>query len=347
MFLPGVNADVAVVQETEMHVRRTYTRKQRLMHFLRSNTTRRYIYGFFRNTLLIGLAFVVLFPLFSKFSNSLKPTSEMFDSTVVFIPKAPTLDNYRIVIKYMDYWNVLGKTAFSAFYLSVIQAIICTIVAYGFARFKFPGRNILFTLVIATVVIPQQALIFPLIVRFQFFGFKSLLWVSEESIKGGISLMAGPLPLILLSLSGVAFRNGLFIYLLRQYFKNIPKELEEAAFIDGAGFTRTFFKVMLPGAVPLMMTVFLFSFVWLYNDDFYWRALQSDARVMSVQVQTVARQIIQAITNQPGAGSQYGFIMQEVYKQAAVMLHIAPLTLLYIFTQKFFVQSIERSGLVG
>ena len=325
--------------------------KQQAIRIAKSNTARRWIWGILRTILLLGLAFVILFPLISKVSNSLKPAQEVFDTTVVFIPKSPTFDNYLTVIREMNYFRVLGNTVLHSFYLAAIQTVVCTLVAYGFARFKFPGRGILFALVIVTVVIPPQAIAFPLRVHFQYFSPQSLLWISPETINvPHWNLMDPkypvPIPLLLLSITGVAFKNGLFIFLLRQHFKNIPKELEEAAFIDGASYFKTFYKVMLPGALPLMMTVFLFSFVWTYNDDFYWRTLQTNANVMSLVVPNIATRIMNAM-QQGSESSSAATLVKEVYKQAAVMLHILPLVVLYIFTQRFFVQSIERSGLVG
>ena len=157
----------------------------------------------------------------------------------------------------------------------------------------------------------------------------------------GANLIGTPWPLLILSATAVGFKNGLYIFMLRQHFKNVPKELEEAASIDGCGAFQTFFRVILPGAKPMLSSILLFSFVWQWNDYFYTTTLTPGMKIFTTVISGVGHNIAR------GDGQVIGNMQNMLYDSAAFILFIIPLIVLYLFTQKGFVQSIERSGLVG
>ncbi len=134
----------------------------------------------------------------------------------------------------------------------------------------------------------------------------------------------------------------MFIFLLRQYFINQPKELEEAAYIDGAGPFRTFIQVMLPSALPMLITVFLFAFVWQYNDKYYIGYLVTQPKVMASEITGFASDYVTNVLEDGGNDA-----LRSIYFSACTVFFIAPVILLYCFCQQFFTQSIERSGMVG
>ena len=226
-----------------------------------------YIWKLMRFVLLVGLSFMILYPVFVKFSASLKSTADMMDSTVVFIPKNPTLQNYKIVLNSVNYALTLLMTVLFCLVQSLLQLASCSLVAYGIARFKFKGHKLLFGMAVLTLIIPPQIILLPLYIRFHFFGITNIFQFS--GIFSGVDLINTYWPFLLLSGTALGFKNGLYIYLLRQHFKNMPMALEEAAYIDGCGPFRTFLRIMLPGSVPMLVTVFLFSFVWQWNDTVY------------------------------------------------------------------------------
>ena len=121
----------------------------------------------------------------------------------------------------------------------------------------------MFGLVIFTLVVPPQIIILPLYLNLRFFTVWGLI------PEPGIDLLGSYWPFILMGISGTGFNNGLFIFIMRQFFKGMPRELEEAAYIDGANPLQTFLRVMLPGAKPALVIVFLFATVWMYNDYFF------------------------------------------------------------------------------
>lgn len=294
-----------------------------------------YIWKLMRFVLLVGLSFMILYPVFVKFSASLKSTADMMDSTVVFIPKNPTLQNYKIVLNSVNYALTLLMTVLFCLVQSLLQLASCSLVAYGIARFKFKGHKLLFGMAVLTLIIPPQIILLPLYIRFHFFGITNIFQFS--GIFSGVDLINTYWPFLLLSGTALGFKNGLYIYLLRQHFKNMPMALEEAAYIDGCGPFRTFLKIMLPGSVPMLVTVFLFSFVWQWNDTVY-------SGIFFPEIPTLANKLYGMVFTTMGAGTT---LMSAVLESPKFFLLITPIVILYLFTQKLFVQSISRSGIVG
>lgn len=294
-----------------------------------------YIWKLLRFVLLVGLSFMILYPMFVKFSASLKSTADMMDATVVFIPRNPTLQNYKIVLNSVNYPVTLLFTILFCTVQSLLQLASCSLVAYGIARFKFKGHNLLFGMAVLTLIIPPQIILLPLYIRFHFFGITNIFQFS--GVFAGIDLIDTYWPFILLSSTALGFKNGLYIYLLRQHFKNMPMALEEAAYIDGCGPFKTFLRIMLPGSVPMLVTVFLFSFVWQWNDTVY-------SGIFFPDIPTLANKLYGMVFSTMGAGTT---LMTAVLESPKFFLLITPIVVLYLFTQKLFVQSISRSGIVG
>lgn len=298
-----------------------------------------------RAVLVIGICFIILQPWISKFCISIMDEQDIYDITVRYVPKHFTFNNYKMAWGGMEY----PKSFFNSLKLSlmcgILQLLSCTVIAYGFARFNFPFKNFIFALVILTLLVPPQTIMIPLFLHFRFFDIFGII----SSIKGdSISLLDSYWPFILMSMTGMGLRNGLYIYVLRQHFRGMPKDLEDAAYVDGSGFFRTFLTIMLPSAVPMMVTVFLFSFVWQWTDTFYTTLFLKQLKVLPSALSSLAQNLSAQYF---GAGlGQMNFISPGFYSlinNTGSILVILPLLLVYLFGQKYFVQSIERSGLVG
>lgn len=309
--------------------------KLRHLKSLQPHHAKQFLWSIFRTVILVGVAFMILYPVLIKISASFKSYEDMYDPTVIFIPKHPTLQNFRLVISGVQYPWTLVRTALITGLISLCQVASCTMAAYGLARFRFPGSRVLFSMVIFTLVIPPQAILLPLYMKFRFFNPLQLVVLGGE--LHGISLTGTLWPFILLSVFAVYFKNGLYIYLLRQHFKNMPKVLEEAAYIDGCGRFGTFWRIMLKGALPMIVTVFLFSFVWQWNDYYYTSVLAPELPVMANQMLNLDFASLGAMSG----------LYSSMVSAPKFLLHILPLLVLYIFTQRFFVESIEKSGIVG
>lgn len=305
-------------------------------HNLRKIKTGEICWSVLRTFLIIGIAFLILYPIFVKLMSSFKSSADMYDPTVYFLPKNFTLDNFKAVWIAVDYPLALLKTGAYVLLLSGLQLISCTLVAYGLARFDFPGKKILFALVIFTLVIPPQMLLLPLYLRFRFFNPLQLFTFSGT--LSGISLTDTVVPFVLLSALAVAFKNGLYIFMLRQHFKNVPQVLEEAAYIDGCGVYSTFLRIIVPGAKTMLATVFLFSFVWTWNDYYYTQILAPGLSTLNNTLMSL---------NFSNLSSLNENLQESMLSAPKFLLLILPLVILYLFTQKLFTESIQKSGIVG
>lgn len=299
-----------------------------------------------RGVLVIGICYLILYPMFVKFTISFMDEKDLYDSTVKYIPKKFTLANYRMAIEGMKYLTSLRNTLILVGSTSLIQLASCAFAAYGFARFKFPFRKILFFMVILFMVVPPQTIMTPLYMIFRYFDMGGLIPLFTG--RKHVNLIGTFWPLILLSATCTGFKNGLFIFIFRQHFRSIPKELEEAAYIDGCGSIRTFFRIILPSSFPIITTIFLFSFAWLWTDNFYTTLFLSNTKVLSTALGSLAQNLWQ-IYDTSGLG-QMTFIspgFRSIVNNAGTILVITPLLVLYLIAQKSFIEGVERSGIVG
>lgn len=301
----------------------------------------KYIWALARLLLLLGLSFLILNPIFVKIATAFKDISDYADPTVFYLPKHPTLKYLFTMLDFLKYWPTLIRTLIFTAGNAFLQTIACTMVAYGIARFKYKGRGVVFSLIILTLVVPSQTTLIPLFLQFKNFSIFSLFTLAPS---GGVSIINTYWPFLILSATALGSKNGLFIFMLRQYFKNMPKVLEEAAYIDGCNSFKTFYKIMLPNAIPMIITVFLFSFVWVWNDNLYTSFFAPNLKIMATLLDGIGWRISYYLgsTTFDSTG-----LMDSIYGSVGVLLHIIPIIILYIFAQKHFVQSIERSGIVG
>ena len=297
------------------------------------------IFMIFRLVLFIGLGFLIIQPLLIKLSSSFMSVKDVYDTSVFLLPKEPTLFHYSKVWGYINFSARFINSVLFCAACATLQLISCMLPAYGLARFKFKGSGVIMAAVVATMIVPPQSIMLPLYMTFNRFSILSVL--SMGFIRQGANLIGTPYPLLILSGFAVGFKNGLFIFMLRQYFKNIPKELEEAAYIDGCGRIRTFAQIILPGATPMLVSVFLFAFVWQWNDYYYTISLTPGLNIIT----TVMPHVGTMITTAERMWTNY--IQLMLYDSAMMILHVAPLVVLYLFAQKNFITSIERSGMVG
>lgn len=303
-----------------------------------------------RTVLLVGFSYIILHPIVLMISKAFMAQEDVFDNSVLWIPKHFTLQNLKVAFDTMKYSKALMNSVLTSFASTIMQVIPCMMAGYAFARFKFKGSNLLFAIVILTILMPPQQFMTPLYLhlsRFDIFGI-------IKTLNGGktINLTSTYIPYFLLSLTGFGLRNGLFIFLFRQSFRGIPRETEEAAMMDGAGQFRIFWQIMLPSSATILVTVMLFSFVWQYNDTYYSGLLLAD-----VQTLPQAFGIFDAtISGWNGDLSSHSVLAKYVLddpkvlallRNSAMLLILAPLLVVYALAQKHFIQSIERSGLVG
>ncbi len=298
----------------------------------------------FRAVLLLGLCYVILLPLLNRASTSLMSIEDLYDRSVRWIPRNPTLQNLKLAWEHMEYPRAFFNTFSLSLVTSVLQVAICTMVAYGLARCKFPGSNIVFGLAIFTLIVPPQLIMTPIFLNFRFFSPLGLLGDKP------LNLIGSYWPFVLLSLTGNGFRNGLYIFIMRQFFLGMPRELEEAAYIDGAGVFTTFVRVMLPGSAPGLLVTFLFSFVWQWNDYLYVTMFMSGRQFLPQALETVGSKASLAMGRANPVAAASGYTRAQfdsLINNSGMILTILPLIILYIFVQRYFIEGVERTGIVG
>lgn len=297
------------------------------------------VWAILRYILLIGISYIILYPFITKIAASFMSPTDFTDQTVKLISKNPNFDQWIFIIKENKYWQALFNTARISIFSAAIQTMICAIVGYGFAKFKFKGRGILFVAVIITLLIPHDTLLLSMFMYFRYFN---ILGIPELLTGKAISLLNTELPVYILSIAGLAFKNGLYIFIFRQFYKGVPDELEEAAYIDGKGVFGTFFSIILPLSVPMMTTVFMFSFSWQWTDTFY---------TASPFFTTSAQPLLTNIVSKIPPSLKMDFVASSLWESAITntsgLLVILPLFIIFLFAQRSFVEGIERSGIVG
>lgn len=291
--------------------------------------------------LLFGMCFMILQPILNKISISFMAEVDLYNPMIVSVPQHFTTANYQLAAQFMDYGKTLMNTMLISLSIAVIQIIICTIVGYGFARFDFPLKKFWFACVILTIVIPPQTISTSLFLHFRFFDILGII----KLIKGEtINLRSTAWPYYLMSAGCMGLKNGLYIFMIRQFFRNISKELEEAAYVDGCGTLKTFFRIMLPDAKPILTSCFLFSFVWQWTDGFYSQMFLGNIKLLSVQLSMIGDRLGSYLTNVLRVGSPSIGYTNCIVSTGTLMV-IIPLLILYLFAQKGFVESLSNSGI--
>ena len=300
-----------------------------------------------RAVLLFGMCFLIIQPLLDKLSVSFMAEQDLYDSTVVSIPRNFTTGNYRTAGQLLDYWKSLFETVIIVTVSSVLQIAACTLAAYGFARYKFPLKGFWFFCVMLIIVIPPHTIMASLYLNFHFFDIFGLF----RLITGGpVNLLNSVFGFWLLSATGMGLKSGLYIFMLRQYFRGMPKELEEAAWVDGCGKFRTFIQIMIPDASPMLTSCFLFSFVWQWTDSFYSTLFLNNYRMLSSGLGSIAERVSQwwaAINSVSGAGvastAPVGYVQAMI--ATGMLMCLAPLIILYLIAQRAFVESLSQTGI--
>ncbi|MGI8315909.1 carbohydrate ABC transporter permease [Halobacillus mangrovi] len=277
-------------------------------------------------SLLIGIGFVYLFPIIYMGSYSFKSLEDLLNPLVSWIPSTFYLENYEVAYKVLDMLPTLMETLYVTVIPSIAQTAVAAIIGYGFARFEFPIKKVLFALVLITFIIPPQVLMIP---RYVFFN--------ELELVG--SIFAFLLP----AAFGQGLNSAIFILIFYQFFRMIPKSLEEAAHLDGAGHFRIFLRIALPMAVPAIIISFLFSFVWYWNET----ALASLYFGNELTTLPIQLEKFNATFDKLYTGDAETQNINEGISMAGTMLSILPLLIVYFFTQRWFVEGVDRSGITG
>ena len=298
----------------------------------------------FRLCMIITMSYLFMFPLYYMLVVSFQRPDLAVDPTSVYVPKAFSTEAYKIAFKQLDYKNSALLSLIISVLSTALATISCSLTGYAFARFEFKGKKIAFLFVMLLIVIPPQQIIVPQYLMYKSFNFGGLL-----SLFGvELNLLNTPFVFVLPSMFSVGLKAGIFIFIFRQFFLGQPRELEEAAKIDGCGALQTFIKVMAPLAKPAFVVVIMLCIIWHWN-DYYSSSMFFIDKIKPVMVCLERlRQNVAEIGSLPGLPKgNYTPVILRMYLQAGVVLTITPPLFLYVFMQRQFVESIDRTGIVG
>ena len=288
-------------REKEKEHRKLMSKEQ--LSYLKRKKLTDAVWPVFRTLILAGLCFVILYPLLFMISCAFRERNDMNDPTVMWIPRHFTLDAIKETARAMDLGNTLVNTLFINIGCSFCQIISTAVTGYGFARFQFKGKKILFAVVILMILVPPQVILLP-----QYDLFKAL----------GVINTAWTMYLPAMTANGI--RAGIMIFIFRQFFRGLPRELEDAACLDGCGPFRTFLVIMMPIALSSFLTVFLFAVVWYWNDYYVCNAFFSSNRTLALTIKNIQPVLNAALFND--ASLRVSFASYESNDAIEKLLHI-------------------------
>jgi multiple sugar transport system permease protein len=279
-------------------------------------------------TLSIGLCYVFISPLLTMLSMGLQDGKDLNNPLVSWFPTKLYLGNFERAWVVMGGWNTVFSSGGMFLLIAAVQTFSSAVIAYGFAKSDFPGRTLLFGLMVATFVIPDQVTFMPRYLMFKEYG-----------------MLRTYLPLLLPAAFGNGIRNTVFILIFYQFFRMLPKALDEAAMVDGAGYLRVFFTVSMPLAMPAIVVVFIFSFVWHWNEtfltDLYFGNAINTMPLLLERFTDNYTKIFPPNVRNPMA------VLNEGIRMAATLITVLPLLAMYAIVERKLVESLDRTGITG
>ena len=309
----------------------------------RADKVSRAIVGIFASLLryafLISFSYILLYPIIYVLTHSFRAQIDVVDPTILWVPKNLSWEPMKEAFTRMN----LPTSLWSTLKLEIVSALIstatCGVAAYGMARFKFRGRGILNFLMLLMILVPVSIVIIPNYINFYDFNPFGLVHLFENIFKVDLntSLLNTVWTFWLPALTAVGIRAGFYIYIYMQFYKGLPKELEEAAWVDGCGPWGTYLRIVLPSSGVSVLTVSMLSIIWHWND--YYNALMyfSSKHTMAIEIQN----FISKITTE---GTR---TIETDAPMAACLLFLLPVLVMYMFLQKKFITSIASTGIVG
>lgn len=285
------------------------------------------IYG-----LLICIGFIYIYPILYMISSSFMSLDDLLDSSIKWLPSSLNFSNYVQAGKSMDFFRAFWQGIVIAGVPTIMNLISCSIIGYGLARFEFPGKKIVFGIIILTFILPSQVTMIPTYVLYSNMGILGTIW-----------------SFILPAMFGMGINAPIFILIFWQFFRQIPRVLIEAAQMDGAGYMKSFVRIALPSGKPAFITVALFSFVWYWNESYltelYVRGVMTDSGWTTLVIQL--KNFASNFSEYANTAVSTAVSLNESISMAGTMLSVLPLMVLYFVLQRHFVESIDRAGITG
>lgn len=282
---------------------------------------------------LFDLAFVFIYPFLTMILDAFKSDADLLNSTVKWIPTELTFVNFKLAYSELHYLDYLKNSLITCTVATLGHAIVCSFIGYGFARYKFRGKGVLFAGVILSMLVPTQVIVFPL-----------------YQMYAGVGFLDTYLPILVPCFFGFGLRGAFYIFLFRQFFMGLPYEMEEAARIDGCGPLRTYIKIMLPMSRSSLLVCAVLSVVWHWNESFEQSIYLNSApqlQLLTAKIPDMYEKLAQFSEEAVEGVNAAELVINQGTVMAATFLVILPLLVIYMFVQKQFMEGVERSGLTG
>lgn len=294
---------------------------------------------------LIAFAYILLYPVLYMFSNAIKTKPDLYDPSVQWISKHFDFSSFSGALKALNFRKTFWNTMRFEIVSCVIEVFTCSVFAYGLARFDFKYKSILIFLLILTILIPDVMLIMPRVMYFKRLDIAGILGLFNKftGIDLRPNLIDTSWAFYLPSIFGVGLKGSLFIFIYMNFFKSLPKELEEAAMIDGAGSFKTFLRIIIPSSGVVFLTVFIFAMVWHWNDYYLAMMYTQQNRTLSYMVANLFQYVEITFGGELCASDARTY----TYPMAGCLIFIALPTSVYLVLQRKFIQSVDRVGIVG
>ncbi len=311
--------------------------------------------------LILGLCFVILYPFIQLFPTVCSALEDLGNPNVIWIPEEFSTLSFTAAARMVMPEGIMTmvKSIGFALVLMVIQVFVSAMTGYSLARVKYKWLTpLVFVMVVLVFLVPRQSLLLAQYIYFSNFDAVGVIPLLHKLFptwkavaEGELMLIGNPASLYVMAALGSGVNQSLMILIFSQFFKNIHKELEEAALIDGCGFYKTYFKLMVPNAIPAIVIVAILSFVWNYGDTYYTRYFDPEGAHMASELATTfidanKQTLLTRVQTWYGVPVTTDMTF-DALKQAGILIFLVPLVLLYLFAQRWLVENLENSGLVG
>lgn len=296
--------------------------------FLGTGEKKGFVQCFVSYTLLILFGFVYVYPMLYMLGYSLMSPSDVTNPMVNYLPTQLYFQNYAEASQVLKFWNTLLQTIYISVLPAFFQTVSCCLAAYGLARFNFPGKKVVFALIILTFIVPTQ-----------------LTMIPQVLIFSNLKIIDTVLTFILPAAFGQGIKSAVFVLIFYQFFKGIPDSVVEAAKIDGANSFQIFVKLGLSAAKPAILLALLLSVVWYYNETVL-TSIYIGGTVTTLPVELEKFEATyKALFGDTSSAT--GKSANEAIYMAGTLLSILPLIIFYFFTQKHFTEGIDKAGITG
>ncbi|MDF2611518.1 MAG: transporter, permease component [Lachnospiraceae bacterium] len=283
---------------------------------------------------LVCISFIYLEPIFRIISMTFMSGKDVIDPSIEWLPKNPSIDNLKVAADVLKLKSSLFNSIWFSALMALAQTVVSALTGFAFSRYNFKFKKLWFVMLLVAFILPVPLLMIP----------RLMIFISGQTILG-FNLIGTPIPQIVMALFGQGVYSTVLILIFYNFFNLIPFSLDEAAMIDGANPLQVFYQIVVKISFSTVLVVFLFSFVWNWNETYVTGTLVRNSIELLPAKLNLFDSAFETYASAVKGSAQ--FKINEGYKMAATLISITPLLILYGFVQKQFIQGIENTGITG